>query len=254
MRVVYAIMLKELKCDVASLKFAAMLFFTLLLMGIFFFGYMDAFVGLSRNARELGAAYPNLKQMLSSFYGIFHIITVLLVPAMTMASFAEEYHSQTIKLFLTSPVRAWQLVVGKFCALLLAAAALLGAAAAFPLYLWAYGQPDGGQLLSCYLGLSLLLASHLAFGMWVSSLVQQQFLAFLFSMLGLFSLLVLNTLTQTLPAAGLGYRLLKSLAAGEHLSPFLQGYFLLSDVVYFLIFTMTFLALTCQSYQALRGS
>lgn len=251
-RVVNAIILKELKCDMNSLKFWTIIFFFLLFMGIFFFSYVDAFIGLTRTAIDSGKLAPKLSQMISSFFGIFHFILLLVVPAMTMGSFAEEHQKKTIKLLLSAPLPAIELVAGKFLALLISMTVVLIASGIFPLFLMYYGNPDYGLLLSCYLGIFFLLGSHLAFGMWVSSLVQNQFVAFLFSMLGLFLLLIMNTVAETLKGSDLTHRLVKYLGAGEHLNSFLRGYLVTSDVVYFVVFTLFFLFLSCLSYDSLR--
>ncbi|MFK7822927.1 MAG: ABC transporter permease [Oligoflexales bacterium] len=252
MRAIYAIVLKELRCDTSSLKFWAIIFFFLLFMGIFFFSYIDAFVGLTRSAHDSGSIAPNLSQMISSFFGIFHFILLLIVPAMTMGSFAEEHQKKTIKLLLSSPLLAIEVVSGKYLALMISMTVVLLASCVFPLFLLVYGKPDYGLLLSCYLGIYLLLGSHLAFGMWISSLVQNQFVAFLFSMLGLFLLLIMNTVSETIKGNDMTHQILKYLGASDHLSSFLQGYLVISDLVYFFVFTAFFLSLTCLSYNTLK--
>ena len=252
MQVVFSIVLKELRCDTSSLKFWSVIFFFLIFMGIFFFSYVDAFVGLTRSAYDSGRVAPNLSQMISSFFGIFHFILLLIVPAMTMGSFAEEHQKKTIKLLLSSPLRATQIVGGKFLSLMISMTVVVLASVVFPLFLIYYGQPDYGLLLSCYLGIYLLLGSHLAFGMWISSLVQNQFVAFLFGMLGLFLLLIMNTISETLKGNDFSHQVVKYLGASEHLSSFLSGYIVVNDVVYFLVFTLFFLSLTCLSYNSLK--
>ena len=245
-------MLKELRCDTSSLKFWAIIFFFLLFMGVFFFSYVDAFVGLTRSAHDAGKLVPDLSQMSSSFFGIFHFILLLIVPAMTMGSFAEEQQKKTIKLLLSSPLRAVEVVSGKFLALMASMSVVLLASGVFPLFLIIYGHPDLGLLLSCYLGIFVLLGSHLAFGMWVSSLVHNQFVAFLFTMLGLFLLLIMNTVAESIKGNGISHQVLKYLGASEHLTSFLKGYLVVSDIVYFVVFALFFLSLTCLSYNALK--
>jgi len=41
---------------------------------------------------------------------------VLLVPILTMRLFAEEKHMRTDKIYLASPLKAWQIVIGKYLA------------------------------------------------------------------------------------------------------------------------------------------
>ena len=252
MRVVYSILIKELKCDILSIKFWAIVFFFLLFMGVFFFSYVDGFVGLTRSAHDAGKIAPDLSQMITSYFGIFHFIILLIVPAMTMGSFAEEHQKKTIKLLLSAPLRSIEVVGGKFCSLMVSMGLVLLASGVFPAYLIAYGNPDLGLLFTCYLGIFFLLGSHLAFGLWVSSLVQNQFVAFLFTMLGLFLLLIMNTVSESVKGNDLSHRIVKYLGASDHLASFLKGYLVVSDMVYFAVFSLFFLSLSCLSYNALK--
>ena len=54
-----------------------------------------------------------------SYYTLYRTIFVLLlyIPVLTMRSMAEERHSRTDQLLLTSPVSVWGIVLGKFFAM-----------------------------------------------------------------------------------------------------------------------------------------
>ena len=53
------------------------------------------------------------------YYTLYRTIFMLLlyIPVLTMRSFAEERHSRTDQLLLTSPVPTWGIVLGKYFAL-----------------------------------------------------------------------------------------------------------------------------------------
>ena len=53
---------------------------------------------------------------LRNFFGVAPVLFVVLVPAITMRSVAEERKSGTLELLLTMPLDDWQIVVGKFLA------------------------------------------------------------------------------------------------------------------------------------------
>src|SRR5512142_2371084 len=94
-------------------------------------------------------------------------ILLLLAPALTMRLLADEQRMGTIELLLTSPVRYWLLVVGKFlCSLILFVVMFLGPTLFYVLLLKAFGSPDFGPILTGYLGVLLLGASFLAIGLF----------------------------------------------------------------------------------------
>src|SRR5215469_5543568 len=66
---------------------------------------------------------------------IFHqmyVLTILLVPALTMRSFAEERRNDTLELLLTAPVRELAIVLAKFFAALLLMVGIFAGTLAYP--------------------------------------------------------------------------------------------------------------------------
>lgn len=105
------------------------------------------------------------------------ILLVTVVPAITMRLFSGEYNSRTMELLMTLPLKAWEIVVGKFLG---AAAILLIMIIAtginlIPLFL--YGNPDATTILSGYVGFMLLGMACLAIGQFFSALTQNQIIA-----------------------------------------------------------------------------
>ncbi|MED5569009.1 MAG: ABC transporter permease subunit, partial [Chloroflexota bacterium] len=63
-----------------------------------------------------GLSDPVPQASMSGFFQGATIIFALLTPALTMRLLAEEQKLGTIELLLTSPVRDWEIVVGKYLA------------------------------------------------------------------------------------------------------------------------------------------
>ena len=82
----------------------------------------------------------------ASFFIIF------LAPLLTMRLLAEEQKLGTLELLLTSPVRDWEVVLGKYLASLLALTAILSVTLYYALLLYAFGDPDTLPVVSGYLG------------------------------------------------------------------------------------------------------
>ena len=76
------------------------------------------------------------------------IVLVILVPAITMRSFAEEKRTGTYELLLTAPIRTGEIVAGKFIAAAAFMLIMIGLAGMFPLILVAFGNPEVGVMFS----------------------------------------------------------------------------------------------------------
>lgn len=104
---------------------------------------------------------------------------LLLAPALTMRSFAEERRSGSLELLSTLPLNEEQLVLGKYLAALLQV--WLAVALTFPyaLTMARLGSLDWGPVVGGYLGLGLMSAGYCAIGTAASSFTQSQIVAFL---------------------------------------------------------------------------
>jgi ABC-2 type transport system permease protein len=107
-----------------------------------------------------------------------------------------------------------------------------------------YGNPDTSLVLTAYLGVFLLMCSQLAFGLWISSMTSNQFMAFLFTMFGLFMLLILNWAAPKITSEGISEKVVKYIASTDHVDVFFKGMLSVQDTMYFLCFTATFLFFT----------
>ena len=245
MNAVMTIAWRDIRSYFASPKGGAIFFFFLGFMGFFFQNFIVTFMEMTARAPMYGGEAPTLEQLLRALFYNLHFILILVVPAVTMSSFSEERRNQTLRLLMTSPVTATQIVFGKFLAAAAVLALVLACSAVYPLFIKAYGNPDTGVILTSYLGLFLLMCGQLAFGLWVSSMTTNQFMAFLFTMFGLFLLLILNWMAPKIGGgAGLIADVIKYVASTDHLDVFFKGLLTVSDVGYFLCFTALFLFFT----------
>lgn len=131
------------------------------------------FIGLYFFVNNIYYGYPHFAVSLSGV----SVVLLLLVPVLTMRSFAEEKRTKTDQMLLTSPLSVTQIVMGKFMAM----AAVLGVCmliACFgPIILHFYG---GGAMLADYVAIIaffLLGAAYISIGMFVSSLTESQIIS-----------------------------------------------------------------------------
>lgn len=244
MGAVIAIASRDFKSAFASPKAAAIFFFFLMTMGFFFYNFVATLLEMQARAPMMGGEAPNLEQLVRAIFYNLHFILILIVPAVTMGTFAEERKNQSFRVLQTAPVTATQIVLGKFLAIVGLMAVVLLASGVYPIFLAKYGDPDLGVIWSSYLGIFLLVASQLAFGLWISAMTKNQIMAFIFTMFGLFMLLVLNWLAPNLAGNDFFETILKYLASTEHLDVLFKGMITVADVMYFVLFTVTCLFFT----------
>lgn len=192
-----------------------------------------------------GAAYSDIgltEIVVTSLYQSTAIILLLVTPFITMRGFSEERRSGTIRLLLSSPVSITQLVVGKFLSILGFLLLIVAMVTLMPLSLGTGTSLDYFQLLAGITGLALLVSSFVAIGLFVSTLTQSTAVAAIGTFGILFLLWILNLAGNSgseQVAAVLTY-----LSLLTHYNNLLDGLFDLSDVVYYLIMTLSFLVLS----------
>jgi ABC-2 type transport system permease protein len=244
MGTVIAIARRDLTAYFASPRAAAIFWFFLIFMGFFFHNFVGMFSQMTQQAPMMGGQAPTLEQLLKALFYNLHFILLLAVPAVTMASFSEEKRNQSIRLLQTSPCTPLEIVLGKFCAATGLMLLVLLASSVYPLFTILFGNPDKMMILTSYIGLVLLVCSQVAFGLWVSSMTSNQFMAFLFTMFGLFLLLILNWMAPNLSGGGITESVLKYMANSDHLDAFFKGTISVGHTTYFIVFTAMFLFFT----------
>ena len=114
-------------------------------------------------------------------FGSASTILTFIVPILTMRMFAEERKNGTEVLLLTSPRSVTQIVLGKFIAA--SFVLLISTFATFIYYfiLQFFGAPQFASSLVAILGFSLLAIAYVSFGMFASSLTENQVIAAIIS-------------------------------------------------------------------------
>ncbi|MFD2728823.1 ABC transporter permease [Enterococcus camelliae] len=128
------------------------------------------------------------------------LVMIVIVPILTMKSFAEERHNKSDQLLLTSPVSVTKIVLGKYLAMI----SILGIACVifmiFPVIIRMLGT---AHFLIDYLTILMffLIGSvYIAIGMFLSSTTESQIIAAVGTMAVLLLLYFWSTLTNYLPS------------------------------------------------------
>ena len=199
-------------------------------------------------ARHHNDAFP--EATLTSFYDGATIILVFLAPILTMRLMAEEQKLGTIELLLTSPVRDWEVVVGKY----LASLAFLLATVAMTLYytilLFVYASPDPGPIFAGYLGLALYGGAALSIGMLCSTLTSNQIVAAVVATGILLLLFFADLASENL--SGTAATVIGELSIRSHFDDFDRGVIDTKHIVYYLSFIAFFLFMSIRALESRR--
>jgi len=180
---------------------------------------------------------------LRPFFASFPIAFILIIPVITMKSWAEERKLGSIELLLTMPFSEWELVLGKFISAFAILAIILGLTLPIPLTLIPLGRFDIGVIIAEYFGTLLLGASSIALGLFLSSLAKNQGGAFLSSATILLIMTLLSQFTQTLNIPTWLIEGINFFSLAFHFESFAKGIIDTKDVAFFIITTVLFLFL-----------
>ena len=149
-------------------------------IGYVFIGIFLLAFSISFNL-ELVYSYGNVDFQNIFAYIFTYLPTILvfsfLIPMLTMRSFSEERKNGTETLLLTSPVSTTKIVLAKFIAALAIELIALLFTMMFIIIICIFGTPDMSTVLVTLLGFILLCMAYTAFGIFASSITENQIIA-----------------------------------------------------------------------------
>ena len=178
------------------------------------------------------------------------VIALFLIPMITMRLFAEEKRTGTIELLLTSPIRDWEIILGKLLGALALYTAMLVISGLSMLMLFAYGKPDWRPILVGYLGLLLQGAALLAIGTFISNCTKNQIVAGVAGFAVCLMLWVLSWVSEF--GTGHPERVMSYISVTSHFDSFSKGVLDSKDILYYVSVIFVGLFLTARSMESLR--
>ena len=155
-----------------------------LITGIFFYLYLSQFVEAafmdmirSQQYRMPPQKFNINLQLIRPFFWNIALITLFVLPLVTMRLFSEEKKSGTVELLYTTPLSIGNIVVGKYLAGIVFYMIMLIPTTICMSILFIYGHPELGPVLSGYLGLICLGSAFISGGLFISSLTENQIIA-----------------------------------------------------------------------------
>lgn len=189
----------------------------------------------------------------ASLRGLIQNVSVLflfIVPAITMRLLAEEQSTGTVELLLTNPVQEWEIVTGKFVASMLLLLTILVLTLLFPVFLYIFGSPDTGPIITGYVGVILQAGAFMAVGLFASSLTKNQIIAAILAFAFLLILWLSDNLGQFV-GGGLG-TIISYLSVITHFQSFPTGVIQTNDVIYYLTLVLAGIVLSTLALQSRR--
>lgn len=180
---------------------------------------------------------------LRPFFSLLPWVFLFFVPAVSMRLWAEERKLDTVELLLTLPVRDEQVILGKFLAglTLIALTVLLE----FPLLVLTarLGDVDPGPVVGGFVGSLFLGGAYLSIGLFLSSVTDNQIVAFILGVVACFALFIVGENLVLITAPSSIAPLLRNLGLGAHFQSIGRGVIDSRDVVYYLSVIVFFLFL-----------
>jgi ABC-2 type transport system permease protein len=186
---------------------------------------------------------------LDRFFEMAPWFLMLLIPAITMRSFADEFRGGTIEWLSTKPLTDLDIILGKyFASLLLVVFALI------PTVIYVYtidnlslveNNIDTGGIIGSYIGLFFLATGFTAIGVFCSSLTNNQIVGFLVALFACDLLYRGFESLSKIPAftGGFDYYL-GMVGMAFHYNSISRGLLDSRDVIYFLSVIVLFVSLT----------
>ncbi|MES1218355.1 MAG: gliding motility-associated ABC transporter permease subunit GldF [Bacteroidota bacterium] len=231
----WSICKKELRQFFSSLTGYIAIIVFLLVNGLVLFVFPD-------NILDFGYA------TLDRFFQLAPWILLLLIPAITMRSFAEEFKTGTYEILQTRPLSRWQIVAGKYFGSFIVVIIALVPTIIYIFSIQRLSSNEGidmGATIGSYIGLFFLAAVFTAIGICSSSFTNNAVVAFIISLIGCALLYYGFSAISQMPAlrSGADYYV-EMVGIDFHYRSISRGLIDFRDIIYFLSVILLFFAIT----------
>ncbi len=247
MKMIATIASRELRSLFLSPLAWAILGVVQFILAYLFLGQLDTYVAYQAQIAMMESPPGATEVIVAPLFSSATILLLLVIPLITMRMVSEERRSRTLPLLFSAPVSMTEIVLGKYLGVLGFLAIMLGLISLMPLSLLTLGTLDFGLLASNLLGLGLMLAAFAAAGLFMSTLTAQPTVAAVTSFGLLLLLWIINWAGE-----GTGQSVFAYLSLQGHYEALLRGLFNSSDVIYYLLFIVTFIVLSIRRLDADR--
>ena len=167
--------------------------------GLLFIAAIVLFEGFFFMADNLIGQSPNFEYSLANL----QIVLIFAVPVLAMRSLAEDKRSRVDQLLYSLPLPLWQVVLGKYLAMVAIFGVACGIIALYPLILCAFGTVSFAAPYCSLIAFFLLGSALLALCMFLSSLTESQIIAAVVGVGGVLLLNLMDSLALIVPSGAM---------------------------------------------------
>ena len=215
-------------------------------------GYIAIIVFLLTNGLVLFVFENNILDFgyatLDRFFELAPWILLLLIPAITMRSFADEFRAGTFEILQTRPLTRWQIVMGKYTGSLVVVVIALLPTIVYFFSIQQLSSNEGidtGATIGSYIGLFFLAAVFTAIGICTSSFTNNAVVAFIISLIACALLYYgFSAISRLQGLEGGPDYYIEMLGIDFHYRSISRGLIDTRDLVYFLSMIILFFAIT----------
>ena len=188
----------------------------------------------------------------SGFFLCMLVFSAVALPLLTMKSFSEERKIKTEQLILTAPVSITSMVFAKFFAAYIMFASAMIVNSMYFLFLLPYATVKIGLLFGNLLALLLVGMVFISIGLYVSSLTENQLAAAVGTIAIIFAFLLVGLISSLLPSSYWLRFVFDFFSIFTRFQGFVNGYFDIASLVYYLSISAIFLYMTIRVYDRRR--
>jgi ABC-2 type transport system permease protein len=233
----YSLFIKEIKVFLHSLIGYLVIGVFLTLTGLFLWVFP-----MAQNVFNRGFADLN------GLFTLAPMVFLLLVPAVTMRSFAEENRLGTMEILLTMPISDLKIILAKYLASVVLVIIAILPTLIYGLSIYFLGNPQGnldtGAIWGSYIGLVFLGAVFASIGIFTSLLTDSQIVAFVTSVLICFAVWMGFDLIYSFAVFGSFGQIIRWLGIDYHYASISRGVIDTRDLLYFLSVIALFLSIS----------
>ena len=186
------------------------------------------------------------------FFTYMIIFSAVILPLLTMKSFSEERKIKTEQLLLTAPISIVGMVFGKFLAAYSMFAGCMIFNSLYFLILNHYAMLKFVILLGNLFAILLVGMVFISIGLFVSSVTENQLASAVGTIAIILAFLLIGILSSLLPSSYWLRYVLDFLSVFSRFQGFVNGYFDIASLIYYLSISAIFVYLTIRVYDRRR--
>ena len=188
----------------------------------------------------------------TTFFTYMIIFSAVILPLLTMKSFSEERKIKTEQLLLTAPISIIGMVFGKFFAAYTMFAGCMIFNSVYFLILNYYAALKFLILIGNLVAILLVGMVFISIGLFVSSITENQLASAVGTIAIILAFLLIGILSSLLPSSYWLRYVLDFISVFSRFQGFVNGYFDIASLVYYLSISAIFIYLTIRVYDRRR--